>query len=80
MTTNRITKSILFLLALSMLVGLCACGSTAVQSTPAPASESTPEPASPSEEAAAPEETADEPEAAGEAQEARRCAARLQAG
>ena len=71
MTTTRITRSILFLLVLSMLVGLCACGSAAPQNTPTPASapESTPEPALPAEEAAAPEETAEKPEAAGEAQE-----------
>ncbi len=65
-------RSILIFLVLTMLVSLCACGSTAPQTTPAPAStpESTPEPANSAKEMDAPEETAEEPEAAGEAQEA----------
>ena len=54
-------KGVLCFLALSMLVGLCACGSTAPQSAPAPASvpESTPEPAPSAAEAAAPEKAAE---------------------
>ncbi len=65
-------KAILFVLILAMLAGLCACGSTAPQATPAPAPvpESTPEPASPAEKTAAPDEAAETPEAAAEAQEA----------
>ena len=59
-------KAILFVLVLAMLAGLCACGSTAPQTTPAPASmpESTQEPAPPTEE------TAEEPEAVSETPEA----------
>ena len=69
---KTIRIGILFTLVLAMLMGLCACGSTAPQttSTPASAPESTPEPVPPAEEAAAPEETAEESETAGEAQEA----------
>lgn len=65
-------NAILFVLVLAMLAGLCACGSAAPQTTPAPVSapESTAEPANSAEETAAPEETADEPEAAAQAQEA----------
>ena len=71
MTNCRITRSILFLLVLSMLLGLCACGGTAPQSTPAPTSapESTPESVSPAEETPEPEEVASAPEVA-ETQEA----------
>ena len=59
-------KAILFVLVLAMLAGLCACGSAAPQSSPAPASvpESTQEPAPPTEE------TAEEPEAASKTPEA----------
>ena len=66
MTTNRITRSILFLLVLSMLVGLCACGSAAPQNTPTPASvpESSQAPASPAVKTAAPETAAEVPDAA----------------
>ena len=72
MKKTRITRSILFLLVLSMLMSLCACGSTAPQSTPAPASapESTQAAVPSTEEPAAPEETASAPEAAAEVQEA----------
>ncbi len=64
-------RAVLLFLVLSMLVGICACGNTAPQTTPAPAStpESTPERVSPAEETAATEETAEELEAAAEAQE-----------
>ena len=70
MRNNRITRSILFLLVLSMLVGLCACGNTAPKSTPASASasESAPESVPPAEVTAAPEEAVSAPEAAAEAQ------------
>ncbi len=62
-------RVVLLFLVLTMLVSLSACGSTAPQSTPTPASapESTPEPVPPAEEAAAPEETA---ETAAQAQDA----------
>ena len=65
-------RAVLLFLVLAVLMSHCACGSTAPQSTPAPAStpESTTEPAPPAEEAAAPEETAEAPEAAGKVQEA----------
>ncbi len=65
-------RAVLLFLVFTVLVSLCACGSTAPQPAPAqaPVPESTQEPVPPSEEAAGTEKAAKEPEAAVEAQEA----------
>ena len=64
-------KAVLLFLVLSVLVSLCACGSSAPQPVPtqAPVPESTQEPTPPAEGAAETEEAAKAPEAAAEALE-----------